>query len=143
MKELVEESIDILASGTDIGAFGDLLHEAWQAKRSLSSAVSNGEVDALYERARSAGALGGKLTGAGGGGFLLLFVAAGSTARPSSTALDGRIHVPFEFESGGQPDHLLRAGGGLPGSGSGAAAQSRPTPSRNSASPARPNAEAA
>ena len=53
---------------------GDLLHEAWQAKRSLSDTVSNGEVDGLYERARSAGAIGGKLTGAGGGGFLLLCV---------------------------------------------------------------------
>src|SRR5436853_1366557 len=74
MKELVEESIDILASGMNIAAFGDLLHEAWQAKRSLSPRVSNSEVDALYERARAAGAAGGKLTGAGGGGFLLLFV---------------------------------------------------------------------
>src|SRR5947207_12933673 len=74
MRELVDESIDILGSGTDIRAFGDLLHEAWQTKRSLSDQVSNSEVDALYERAREAGALGGKLTGAGGGGFLLLFV---------------------------------------------------------------------
>src|SRR5438067_4920952 len=74
MKELVEESIDVLASGMDVRAFGDLLHEAWQAKRSLSPRVSNSEVDELYERARSAGAAGGKLTGAGGGGFLLLFV---------------------------------------------------------------------
>src|SRR5262249_43087258 len=73
MKELVEEAIDILASGMDIGAFGELLHEAWQSKRSLSPQVSNAEVDDLYDRARSTGALGGKLTGAGGGGFLLLF----------------------------------------------------------------------
>src|SRR5207237_8879916 len=57
MKELVDESIDLLASGTDICAFGELLHEAWQAKRSLSEAVSNIEVDALYEEARAAGAL--------------------------------------------------------------------------------------
>ena len=84
----------------DIGAFGDLLHEAWQVKRSLSAAVSNGEVDGLYERARSAGALGGKLTGAGGGGFLLLF-APPERHRAVLDALDGRIHVPFEFESAG------------------------------------------
>ena len=99
MKELVDESIDVLASGMNILAFGDLLHEAWQAKRSLSSMVSNDEVDDLYERARTAGAVGGKLTGAGGGGFLLLF------APPDRHAdiLDalGRIHVPFEFETGG------------------------------------------
>jgi D-glycero-alpha-D-manno-heptose-7-phosphate kinase len=100
MKELVDESIDILASGMNILAFGDLLHEAWQAKRSLSRMVSNSEVDELYERARAAGALGGKLTGAGGGGFLLLF-APPEKHRDVLDALDGRIHVPFEFESGG------------------------------------------
>jgi D-glycero-alpha-D-manno-heptose-7-phosphate kinase len=100
LKELVEESIDVLASGMDIRAFGDLLHEAWQAKRSLSAQVSNSEIDNLYERARSAGALGGKLTGAGGGGFLLLFVPPGQRADVLE-ALDDRIHVPFDFESGG------------------------------------------
>jgi D-glycero-alpha-D-manno-heptose-7-phosphate kinase len=84
----------------NILAFGDLLHEAWQAKRSLSAQVSNHEVDDLYERARSAGAIGGKLTGAGGGGFLLLFVPLDRQAAVSE-ALDGRLHVPFEFESAG------------------------------------------
>jgi D-glycero-alpha-D-manno-heptose-7-phosphate kinase len=100
MKELVEESIDILASGTDIRAFGDLLHEAWQAKRSLSTRVSNSEVDTLYGQAQAAGALGGKLTGAGGGGFLLLFVP--PEKQPAVVqALDGLLHVPFEFEPAG------------------------------------------
>ncbi len=100
MKELVEESLDILASGTDLSAFGDLLHEAWQAKRSLSGVVSNPEVDGLYEEARAAGALGGKLTGAGGGGFLLLFVP--PEKQPAVLeALGGRLHVPFDFESSG------------------------------------------
>jgi D-glycero-alpha-D-manno-heptose-7-phosphate kinase len=100
MRELVDESIDILASGTDLRAFGDLLHEAWEAKRSLSARVSNREVDALYERARAAGALGGKLTGAGGGGFLLLFVPPGQQGAVRE-ALDGYLHVPFEFETAG------------------------------------------
>jgi D-glycero-alpha-D-manno-heptose-7-phosphate kinase len=100
MRELVEESIDILGSGMDIRAFGDLLHEAWQTKRSLSAQVSNPEVDALYARARSAGALGGKLTGAGGGGFLLLFVPPERRAAVIR-ALDRQLHVPFEFESAG------------------------------------------
>jgi D-glycero-alpha-D-manno-heptose-7-phosphate kinase len=100
MKELVDESIDILSSGMDVRAFGDLLHEAWQAKRSLSPAVSPPEIDALYDRARAAGALGGKLTGAGGGGFLLLFVE--PDRKPAVLrALDGALHVPFEFESSG------------------------------------------
>jgi D-glycero-alpha-D-manno-heptose-7-phosphate kinase len=100
MKELVDESIDILASGMNIGAFGDLLHEAWQAKRSLSAQVSNSEVDDIYSRARQAGALGGKLTGAGGGGFLLLFVEP-DRHEAVGQALDGLIHVPFQFESAG------------------------------------------
>jgi D-glycero-alpha-D-manno-heptose-7-phosphate kinase len=100
MQELVEESIEVLASGRDIRAFGDLLDEAWQAKRSLSAAVSNSEVDDLYERARAAGAVGGKLTGAGGGGFLLLFVPPENHADVRD-ALEGRLHVPFEFESAG------------------------------------------
>jgi D-glycero-alpha-D-manno-heptose-7-phosphate kinase len=100
MKEMVDESIDILVSGADIRSLGDLLDEAWQAKRSLSTRVSNSEVDELYERARSAGALGGKLTGAGGGGFLLLFV---EPARQEAVrqALADRLHVPFRFETGG------------------------------------------
>jgi D-glycero-alpha-D-manno-heptose-7-phosphate kinase len=100
IKELVDECVELLAGGTDICAFGELLHEAWQAKRSLSGAVSNPEVDALYEEARAAGALGGKLTGAGGGGFLLLFVPLERQAAVLD-ALGGRIHVPFAFESAG------------------------------------------
>jgi D-glycero-alpha-D-manno-heptose-7-phosphate kinase len=100
MKELVAESLDILGSGMDLRAFGDLLHEAWQLKRSLSSRVSSSEVDALYERARAAGALGGKLTGAGGGGFLLLFVPP-NRRTALLEALEHQIHVPFAFESAG------------------------------------------
>ena len=69
MKDLIEESISILNNGDDITGFGELLHESWQAKRSLSPKVSNSTVDEMYETATSAGAIGGKLTGAGGGGF--------------------------------------------------------------------------
>jgi len=100
MKELVDESINVLAGGLNILPFGELLHEAWLAKRSLSSIVSNPEVDDLYDRALGAGAMGGKLTGAGGGGFLLLF-APPDRHRDILDALDGRIHVPFEFEPSG------------------------------------------
>jgi D-glycero-alpha-D-manno-heptose-7-phosphate kinase len=100
MKELVDESIHILTSDKDIRAFGDLLHEGWQAKRSLSRKVSNSEVDGLYALARSAGAIGGKLTGAGGGGFLLLFVPPEKHASVRK-ALDRQIHVPFAFDSAG------------------------------------------
>jgi D-glycero-alpha-D-manno-heptose-7-phosphate kinase len=109
MKELVDESIDVLASGMNILAFGDLLHEAWQAKRSLSTSVSNREVDELYERARAAGAIGGKLTGAGGGGFMLLF-APPEKHRDVLESLDGRIHVPFEFAPSGSQIILYEPG---------------------------------
>lgn len=64
----------ILTDGGPICRFGDLLHEAWCEKRALHPSVSNSAIDDLYERARASGALGGKLLGAGGGGFLLLFV---------------------------------------------------------------------
>src|SRR5262249_8820581 len=121
MKELVEESIDILASGMDILAFGDLLHEAWQAKRSLSPKVSNGAVDELYERARSAGAAGGKLTGAGRRGVLLPFVPAGRQPAAGRQRGARRPHSrPLPVRVGRQPDHLLRARRRLPRGGAGA-----------------------
>jgi D-glycero-alpha-D-manno-heptose-7-phosphate kinase len=100
LQELVEESIDILTGGKDIRVFGELLHEAWDTKRSLSDKVSTSEVDALYEAARAAGAIGGKLTGAGGGGFLMLF-APPEQQREIAKALNHLIQVPFAFESGG------------------------------------------
>jgi D-glycero-alpha-D-manno-heptose-7-phosphate kinase len=100
LKDLVEEAISILTSGQDIIAFGQLLHEAWEAKRSLSEKVSNSQVDELYAIARSAGAIGGKLTGAGGGGFLLLFVPPDRQGEVRSR-LNKLIHVPFKFEFSG------------------------------------------
>jgi D-glycero-alpha-D-manno-heptose-7-phosphate kinase len=99
LRGLVEEGIDVLVGGA-LRQFGELLHEAWQIKRSLSDQVSNPAVDALYEKARSAGALGGKLTGAGGGGFLLLFVPP-QRREAVREALSRQIHVPFAFESAG------------------------------------------
>src|SRR5271165_5632323 len=100
MRRMVEESVDILVSGLDLAPFGQLMHEAWQLKRSLSAHVSTPQIDGLYERARRAGALGGKLTGAGGGGFLLLFV---PPEKKSSVrkALAPLLEVPFHFESAG------------------------------------------
>ncbi len=100
MKDLVDESIGILNGGQDLTGFGELMHEAWQEKRALSSSVSNPEVDELYDRALSAGAIGGKLTGAGGGGFLLLFVPP-SRQDEVKEKLNGLIHVPFKFEFSG------------------------------------------
>lgn len=74
LKALVEASTDALTGGGPLREFGELLHEGWVLKRKLSSRVSGEWVDNLYESAREAGSVGGKLLGAGGGGFLLLFV---------------------------------------------------------------------
>jgi D-glycero-alpha-D-manno-heptose-7-phosphate kinase len=100
MKDLVDESISILNSNQNITEFGNLLREMWQAKRNLSSQVSNPQVDNLYAEAISAGAIGGKLTGAGGGGFLLLFVPPDLQMRVRDK-LNRLIHVPFKFEFSG------------------------------------------
>jgi len=100
MRDLVDEGLAVLGGQGDIGEFGHLLNEAWQAKRSLSSAVSNPEVDGLYQRALAAGALGGKLTGAGGGGFLLLLVRPERQAEVRA-AFSELIHVPFKFDASG------------------------------------------
>jgi D-glycero-alpha-D-manno-heptose-7-phosphate kinase len=100
MKDLVDEAISILNSNHSLIGFGELLREAWQAKRSLSSKVSNPQVDQLLEDAMAAGALGGKLTGAGGGGFMLLFVPPERQQRVREK-LCNLIHVPFKIEHSG------------------------------------------
>ena len=100
IQAMVDEGVAILNSGQDIGRFGELLHESWQAKRDMSSMVSNGMVDEIYDRARAAGAIGGKLLGAGGGGFMLLFVPPQGQPKIKEV-LSSLIHVPFKFESSG------------------------------------------
>jgi D-glycero-alpha-D-manno-heptose-7-phosphate kinase len=100
MKDLVDESISIVTCERDILEFGELLHEAWLTKRSLSPDISNADVDALYEAARGAGAVGGKLIGAGGGGFFLLFVPPGKQ-RAVRERLNTLIQVPFKFDYSG------------------------------------------
>jgi len=100
LKEFVEEGIAILNSHQSITTFGRLLHEAWKVKRSLSSEVSNSVVDDLYLQGIEAGALGGKLTGAGGGGFLLLFVPPEKQGKVKEK-LKKLIYVPFNFEFSG------------------------------------------
>jgi D-glycero-alpha-D-manno-heptose-7-phosphate kinase len=100
MKDLVDEGVSIVTTGKHLEVFGELMHEAWMAKRSLSALISNPQVDELYETARSAGALGGKLTGAGGGGFLLLF-APPLAHKNIRASLANLITVPFTFEKSG------------------------------------------
>ena len=74
MRQQVDKAYDVLAGDKSLAEFGQLLHEAWIQKRSLDESVSNPVIDDLYERGLGAGALGGKLLGAGGGGFILFFV---------------------------------------------------------------------
>tara|TARA_B100000686_G_scaffold353924_1_gene461575 strand:+ start:3220 stop:4218 length:999 start_codon:yes stop_codon:yes gene_type:complete len=112
MGGMVDEAINILQEkNCPINEFGELLHKGWLYKRSLSEKVSSPEIDSIYDEAMSAGATGGKILGAGGGGFLLLFV------RPELQSqvrerLKRLIYVPFEFERSGsrvvlyQPDGL-------------------------------------
>lgn len=97
---MVEESITILNGRQDLTRFGLLLHEAWRAKRSLSAKISNSHVEDIYEQAIAAGAIGGKLTGAGGGGFMLLFVHPSQQAKVKER-LNKLIHVPFRFDFSG------------------------------------------
>ncbi|MDO8505609.1 MAG: kinase [bacterium] len=100
MRGMVDQAIEILHSNRSLNTFGELLHESWQLKRGLSSKITTPAIDELYERARSAGAIGGKILGAGGGGFFLLF--ASPERQPMiRDALRGFLEVPFEFENTG------------------------------------------
>lgn len=100
MRHFVDQGCEVLAGGGDLAPFGEVLHEAWLAKRELSDKISNPLVDAAYDAARSAGALGGKLLGAGGGGFLLCFAPPERHAKIKKQ-LSKLIHVPFKFEFSG------------------------------------------
>lgn len=99
MMELVEEAMNVLNRETaDMEDFGRLLHEQWMVKRSMTDLISNSLIDEMYETGRRAGAVGGKLLGAGGGGFLLFFVRPEN--RPTvREALQKLLHVPFCFEN--------------------------------------------
>jgi D-glycero-alpha-D-manno-heptose-7-phosphate kinase len=99
-RELVDEGTSMLCGSADICRFGDLLHKEWGLKRGLGSQVSNGTIDGLYKRARQKGAIGGKITGAGGGGFLLLFVPP-TSQKAVRNELKELLHVPIQFESEG------------------------------------------
>lgn len=100
MRRQVDEAIAILSRPVPIRQFGELLHTAWELKRSLSSKISNPWIDQQYQKARSAGAVGGKLLGAGGGGFLLLFVEPDRQLAVRA-ALPGLQPVEFRFEPNG------------------------------------------
>ena len=101
MLQLVDEAERVLVDRqSDLHDFGRLLDQGWRLKRQTGGRVSTNEIDEIYEKALSVGALGGKLLGAGGGGFLLFYVPV--EKQPAVKAiLRDLMHVPFEFENAG------------------------------------------
>lgn len=101
MYSLVDKAEKVLTDEScDLDEFGRLLDYTWKLKRGISSGISTGSIDEQYEKAMKAGALGGKLLGAGGGGFLLFYVPQEKQAAVKK-ALENQMHVPFKFENEG------------------------------------------
>ena len=100
MLSLVDDAERILTSKTDLNEFGRLLDYTWKLKRGISSQISTGTIDDLYDRGMKAGALGGKLLGAGGGGFLLFYVEE-DKREAVHQAMEDLLYVPFRFENSG------------------------------------------
>lgn len=99
MVEMVEPGRDAL-HGAKWQEFGRILDDSWRLKKSLASKISDDGIDALYAKAMRAGAWGGKLLGAGGGGFLLVMCEPGAAARVKAELSELRL-VPFEFDREG------------------------------------------
>jgi D-glycero-alpha-D-manno-heptose-7-phosphate kinase len=100
MLEMVGEGLKIINSNRRLSAFGKLLHENWRLKHTLSSKISTPLIDEIYSTAIKAGALGGKLLGAGGGGFVLFF-AEPAVHKKIKEKLKKLLYVPFRFETSG------------------------------------------
>lgn len=101
IKDMVEEGLNIVCNmDRDLDDFGRLLHKGWMKKKMLSSAISNNFLDDIYERAMNTGAIGGKLLGAGGGGFFIFYVPP-AKQHAVRTALADLAEVDFAFENDG------------------------------------------
>jgi D-glycero-alpha-D-manno-heptose-7-phosphate kinase len=100
MKDIALEMRELLVRGKDLRKFGELLHEEWTNKKNLTEGISNVSIDEYYARALAAGAIGGKLCGAGGGGFLLLYCEEFNQQKVRE-ALQDLKEVDFSFESYG------------------------------------------
>ncbi len=100
MLQLVEEAERVLTSKTELREFGRLLDYTWKLKRGISGGISTDSIDGLYSAGIEAGALGGKLLGAGGGGFLLFYVEE-DKRECVKKAMEDLLYVPFEFENSG------------------------------------------
>ena len=101
MQQMVSEACHILTSESeDLDDFGRMLHETWMLKRSLTDKISNSLIDEIYQAGIDNGALGGKILGAGGGGFIL-FYAPKEKQHDIKKSLRNLIHVPFKFDDQG------------------------------------------
>jgi D-glycero-alpha-D-manno-heptose-7-phosphate kinase len=101
MRQMVDEAVNILNNkNNNLDNFGKLLNENWNLKKSLTSLISNQEIDNIYNAGIGAGALGGKLCGAGGGGFMLFYVPEQNQPKVKET-LKHLLQVPFKFENEG------------------------------------------
>ena len=100
MLSLVDEAEKVLTTKTDLNEFGRLLDYTWKLKRGISSGISTDSIDGLYAKGIEAGALGGKLLGAGGGGFLLFYVEE-DKREAVAKAMEDLLYVPFQFENSG------------------------------------------
>jgi D-glycero-alpha-D-manno-heptose-7-phosphate kinase len=101
IKSLVDEAYKIIISpNRELSEIGELLNETWELKKSLSDKISNQEIEEMYDAAIKNGAIGGKLCGAGGGGFMLLYVEPHNQQKVRE-ALKGYLHVPFRFDFDG------------------------------------------
>ena len=101
MLDLVDQAQEILTDkNSDLDDFGRLLDHTWKLKRQTGGAITTSSIDALYQRGIDAGALGGKLLGAGGGGFLVFYVQP-EKKQAVKEAMKDLLYVPFHFEDGG------------------------------------------
>lgn len=106
MQQMVDTALDILNSNAPISEFGHLLHQTWLLKQSLSNKITNSTIDNMVHAARKAGAIGEKLLGAGGGGFLLIF-AEPHSHKAIKDALSDHIHISFNFEPLGSQKMII------------------------------------
>ncbi len=99
IKDMAYQSRDYIKT-ENFDALGGLLHQSWELKKRLAGTISNGQINDMYEAARSAGAIGGKIAGAGGGGFLLLYVPYERQGRVRAV-LNNLQELPFRLEADG------------------------------------------
>lgn len=119
MRRMVDEALALIEGNGDLDEFGSMLHETWLRKRSLCNGITNENIDRIYDRARKAGATGGKLLGAGAAGFMVFYVPV-EHQQAVKRALDFLLHVPFRFEFDGATilhNSVVRPGAGHGGAG--------------------------